>query len=532
MTKTLSLLLIMGLLGSSFGLTRVNAQTTNTNSGSRPVLIPNSKPYTTEGLKNATGRAGSANITVRALMAKDNSTDVEVSTADLDRGTNAPGQLTKVQLKTFSQNDEVVYTKNYNNLTAGGYFRTTLTDVQRGQPLQIQTNVRGIDANRTGVVTVLDNVKLRPDLKADRLTAPSEAAVNSLVDITATVREMNNDVGATAACVLYVDGTAVDRAAGITVGKGDAVSCAFTQRFATTGIKRLRVSIEDVTPGDYDTANNSATADVQIVNPEPLLNYDAYAREGSYGSFYRNEFHWRGSNGTYTEQGDNGSGDYQMHSKEQIIVLNAWINKPTFFPINMSAKEIAGDGTIFNLISVSSINPDYESFYTVGTTDGSFTYKQQSAVRYYNGGYLSFYTNGPLDPQNAPLPGITQFHYHRFEGKVTYYSSGFGYYWNSQQGVVYNYSYNNSQVQGSEFTTSWGNQVKLESSFGAVNDSTVYAINPVINLTPIVFSYHDPFTCTEYSYINGNETWFQKYCYESFSRGEIKEGYVFYYPQP
>jgi hypothetical protein len=101
--------------------------------------------------------------------------------------------------------------------------------------------------------------------------------MNTPVNIAATVREANGDVGARADCVLYVDGAAADRADGIWVDAGGLVTCAFAYTFAAPGVKRLEVRAEGVTPADYEPANNSAAASLEITS-DPF-HYSAFARD-------------------------------------------------------------------------------------------------------------------------------------------------------------------------------------------------------------------------------------------------------------
>jgi hypothetical protein len=381
-------------------------------------------------------------------------------------------------------------------------------------------------------VTVLDNVKLRPDLKAERLTAPESSPVNSLVNISATVREINHDTGATANCVLYVNDAVADRANGITVGSGDTVNCAFTQRFDSTGTKQLKISVENVTPSDYDPANNSVAGQVQIISPETLINYNAWAWEGSNELIDRYERYWRLSDGTYAEQYDYAYNNRWTYSKVQSVNFYSWTGRASFFPINMSVKEIAADGTTVKSTSYTNLNPDWENNWTINDGDNTYQYKTQVFERSQNGLYMYFYTQGPVDPQNAPYPGYSQLYYTRWEGKVTYYSSYFNRRWNNQDGEIYNYSWNNSGVDGSE-QTSWGNQLRLESSFGTAGDSTVYVARPVINLIPNVYeSPYTPFTCTESSYNNAGVIWFDKQCREYYYKENSRYGDASDYSQP
>jgi hypothetical protein len=94
------------------------------------------------------------------------------------------------------------------------------------------------------------------------------------------VSEGNGDVGARTDCVLYVDGAEADRARGIWVDAGDAVSCAFLHTFASAGEYRVRVAAEGVNPADFDPSNNAAEGTLRVVDRHAIsLGYYASARD-------------------------------------------------------------------------------------------------------------------------------------------------------------------------------------------------------------------------------------------------------------
>lgn len=247
------------------------APTRSASPNDRPSFVhDNSVKYQDAGSHPTTGHAGSASIMSRALFAKDGSTLVESTTGALDGGL-PPGSISKVQAKLVHGTSES--TNNYNGLSAGGYWAQTYATLGHRDLVDLHTNVRGIDGNRTDVVFTEDTVKLRPDLKASDLAAPQQAYVNTVVHVEATITEINHEVGARASCVLSVDGSPVDHAEAIWVDAGDAVTCAFLHVFPTVGKKAITVSATDVVPGDWDTANNSVGGSIEIVTPEIRLGW-------------------------------------------------------------------------------------------------------------------------------------------------------------------------------------------------------------------------------------------------------------------
>lgn len=235
-----------------------------------PTLVANGTPYANTSKPNATGRSGAASITARALIGKDGWTQLEVTTGALDGGAS-PGNLAQVQVKALGPNDDPVFTLNYNRASSTGYWTTSYEGLARGTTLQVQTNVRGIDRNRTGVITVREMIKLRPDIVVSNLTNPAKAKRGQTVNIDATILETNGDVGAYTECVLYVNGTAVERIPSVWVNAGGSVACAFMRTFTSVGRYALAVAAENVVPGDYDKSNNSASGSIEIVNPTTPL---------------------------------------------------------------------------------------------------------------------------------------------------------------------------------------------------------------------------------------------------------------------
>jgi hypothetical protein len=246
-----------------------------------PVLVPNSVKYRDAGNRPATGRAGSSTLTLRALLGVDGTTEVEATTGELDSPAAPPGTLARVQVKAWDGGDPL-FTRSYDSDEGG--FRASYSGLLRGSRVQAQALVRGIDGARTDVVTAATAVLLRPDL-AVSLVAPPRVEAGTAVPVLATVAETNGDVGARADCVLYVDGAAADRADGIWVDAGDAVACRFSPRLDAPGTRQLEVRLENVTPGDFDPADDAAVAAVFVLRSEQIF-YSASAEDRTYASHF------------------------------------------------------------------------------------------------------------------------------------------------------------------------------------------------------------------------------------------------------
>ena len=241
----------------------------------RPAFVRNAVKYRERGAKPATGRSGTSTLAVRALLGKDGVTELEVTTGTFDPPV-APRPLTRVQVKQLDSKGRPLRTLNHANPGGGGTLAIRYPGLPRGGALQVQGHVT--EGRRTDVVTVTETVRLRPDLRV-RLDAPQQVARGVPVSLAATVSEGNGEVGARADCVLYVDGAEADRASGIWVDAGGAVSCAFTHVFASAGTKRVRVEAANVSPADFDLSNNAAEATVQVTGGGSDFNYTATAED-------------------------------------------------------------------------------------------------------------------------------------------------------------------------------------------------------------------------------------------------------------
>ena len=237
---------------------------TLTKSSTRVLTYPNSRKYRDAGFHPATASVGSATISVRSLLGRSGTTDVEVTTGTFEASSSST--LSSVQVKGYDPRGVQLFTSTNNGLSVSTA-SFPFSNLTRGSQVQVRANVRDVTQTRTDVVAVTDVVHLRPDLTALRIDGPVNALIGAPVNFTASIMERNGDVGARASCVLYADGTAVDRADGIWVDAGGVVACAMSHIFTTTGTHSLEVRVENVRPGDYDDANNTATASINIVQP-------------------------------------------------------------------------------------------------------------------------------------------------------------------------------------------------------------------------------------------------------------------------
>jgi hypothetical protein len=313
----------------------------------------NSEKYSDTGSHPVTGRSGSAVVQSRALLAKDGTTLVEATTGTLDAQPGS-GNIRHVTVTPTLANGTEDETQAYNNLKAGGYWSHTYTGLAHNQAVRVDTNITNLDP-RTDVVTTNDTVKKRPDLSALRLDGPQKAYPNQQVTFTATVGELNGDVGANADCVLSADGHQVDQSQGIWVDAAGTVSCTFQTSFSTTGTKHLSVSVASVVPGDWDTSNNAAQTTIDIVDPTVKLHV--------YFNAYSNHSTHIGTE-TYTDPASSSSTAYSNAYTYSGMYMDAYTYDHQFaFPAQQVSLNLTADGNDAYTNDFASVMGSAQTYY-------------------------------------------------------------------------------------------------------------------------------------------------------------------------
>lgn len=271
------------------------------------------------GIANAdTGNGAQTpySVSVQALEGP-TATDLYVNVTPTSSNYTAPSTLKKIQLKTFDQNDTLVYTRNYNNgvSSPNGTSDIVLTDVVRHQPLQTMVLVQNSQTTNTQVLTATGVVLLRPEMSVDQITAPQTAYVNSLIDISAVIKELNGDVGA-ASTVQILNGSTVLDTANVNVQAGGTSPVAFLAKFSQPGTYNLRALISNVQPGEYDTTHNEKDFTINIIQPDKPMqytsnyNYIDYKITNNYNSYYEHD--------NVTEVGSNDLFQLQASTTDQV----------------------------------------------------------------------------------------------------------------------------------------------------------------------------------------------------------------------
>lgn len=384
----------------------------------RPAFVSNAVKYRDLGAKPVTGRSGTSTLAVRALLGRDGVTELEVTTGAFDPP-SAPRPLTRVQVKQLASGGRPLRTLNYDNPAGGGTATFRYPGLARGAALQVQGHVT--EGKRTDVVTVTETVHLRPDLSV-RLHAPQQVRRGFPVSLEATVSEENGDVGARADCVLYVDGVESDRARGIWVDAGGHVSCAFTYVFATAGTRRVRVEAANVSPADFDPANNAAEAAVQVTGGGSDFDYTALAEDYAERSVQRDSMRTTWDNGQVTEQRS------EVETRHAIQSAALYASMP--HGVSPASARVRVSQSTNGVTVHAGAWPDAAGGYPVLAA-------QPGCTSSWNGGVVVYLcSTGPADG------GVTNVQYLRTASQVTYFGTQhLRTWWSDAPDNVYAYSF-------------------------------------------------------------------------------------------
>jgi hypothetical protein len=457
-------------------------------SGAR--LISNTVKYADTGRKPSTGRAGSAAITALALRGGDGVTELEVTAAPANSASPAQASIQKVKTKATDASGGQIFEVNHTGL-AGPRVVQSYGGLGWGSTLNVQANVTGIDPARTDVVEATVPVLLRPDLQVF-MPAPQTFVRDGVpLALTAYVFEGNGQVGARADCALYVDGVAADRAVGIWVDAGGFVTCAFTHAFTGAGVHQVEVRMENVSPRDYDPANNIARATVEVVAPDNHFSgadasWVENANLSTWSSVWRNKV-----------TGDEGEsrGEYSFAGQQQYANAYGSMNVALATPFTVHAAQSTGGVTVHS----TAWQVDELPYGCASHFDGSAGVFLYVCVITWGGGQ-------------------TTFRYDRATGSVTYHSADYSRQWDAATGTeyVYNQNYDSSQQSGAvvPFGTDYTFAMRFVTPDGTIPSNITFPV------TREETSWGNPETC----YLSDSADYFARSCSSYSSRNATTRG--------
>jgi hypothetical protein len=250
---------------------------------------PNSIKYKDTGIPNATATSTVASIEARALLNRNETTDVEVTTGTFEGGSPS-GVITKVKVGVPTA-DDVLYT-NFNH-AEDSTFSGNISGVISGDVLTVDTNLRGF-SNGTDHATAQATVAKRPDLGVVFVSTPSVAVRGLVGRVRTAIAETNGAVGARATVRLLIDGNEVDRAENIWVNAGGRVNVAFAPVIqAEDGRHDFTIVVDSMNPGDWDDSNNTKTENARVYNVlDEFYSWSATAREEEFDNYDYQKRSW------------------------------------------------------------------------------------------------------------------------------------------------------------------------------------------------------------------------------------------------
>ena len=436
--------------------------------------------YRDTGVPHATGRSGSATLSAQAILGSDGVTRLRVTSGSIRHPGEARGELAKVQVKVWSPDGEKILTENVQRPASGATVELRFPGIPPGARFQVQANVRGIDRNRTDVVTVTETGRLGAAFRTT-IHLPDHVVVGVPTIITATVREINGQTGGTTACVLYVDGREVDRVNNVWVDAGDEVSCAFTYTFGSAGSHDVRVGLENdsADPGLLPPPPSSEGV-VNAQDPNPTPRWTATVMDRTVTTDSRFDISWWKPDGSHKEY-EQSTGE---SPRSQTVSLTGILDRATTFPLASVqlalSSNVAGTFQTASWSGLAAAAPD-----VAGQSCVSQTVAEQ-------GGLFTLCSTG------TGFDGSTTYGYTRFAGTVTYHSRGFNRVWDNVAGTLTYWTWNDAPetYAGGGQMRQLGTSVGIH--LGITDGAGAWEVNATVPLTSFARLLSEvPYTCTE-----------------------------------
>lgn len=250
---------------------------------------PNSIKYKDTGVANATAVTAVASIEARALLNRDDTTDVEVTTGSFE-GDSPSGYVTKVKVGIPAAGG--VQAVNFNHPESAN-FSGNISGVISGDVISIDAQVRGLD-NGTDHAVANAAVAKRPDLGVAFVSVPTFAIKGRVGRVRTAITESNGQLGARADVRLLIGGVEVDRAENIWVNAGGRVNVTFAPLIeAEDGVHDFTVVVDHVNPADWDDSNNTLTEPGRVYNVlDEFYSWSATATENQFEDYDYQKRSW------------------------------------------------------------------------------------------------------------------------------------------------------------------------------------------------------------------------------------------------
>jgi hypothetical protein len=417
-------------------------------------LISNNVKYRDSSAPHATGRSGSARLDGVAVLGSGGVATLTITSSSLT-STAPRGEIAKAQIKVFDAAGTLLFVENHNKLSGRSIETFLLVGMAPGMRIQVQANIRGIDARRTDVVTITETVRLAPALTVDA-QLPPDGHVGQPVVITGTVTEVNGDQGTRADCQLWVNGVQVDAAAGIWVDAGDAVSCAFTWTPTGPGNYDVEIRVVGGGSGGGQTTVPSDGGTISV-NSGITSGYTAQAEDRSVATTNVLDYTWwrpDGSNKQYSNTETNTE-------RTQTIHAQGTVDRAVQFPLAAVDLSVTSGGVTWQentwLLVASALDNQ-------GRPCASIDISAHGAM------FFVCNLSG----------GGSAWGYERFAGRVTYHSTGFSKTFDVRDGYDNYYTWNDG------YTTSESGGRMRDFNGGVTLNVRITDAGGPVTFTPVI----------------------------------------------
>jgi hypothetical protein len=322
----------------------------------RAALHFNSEKYRDLGIRPTEARSGFAMVVADAQFER-GETQLELTSVDPADPSRQLGELVSVEVAARDRSGRQLMRREYRGLDAGSRFTTALAGLLPGMTLEVRSEVRG-PGGVSATVIATPRVSHRPDLTVLSVSAPAVVTLDVPTIIVATLAELNGQRGARADCLLFDGTTLIDRAEDIWVDAGDAVSCAFSPSFTSTGPRTLTVRVDHVRPQDANRHNNSGLVSFDVVVPTPggpAVSYSADVRDVDFQRADTFETTWTFPDGRLYLEVNTA---YDSTGREQSVLFTAVIGAQVTFPLTRVDLSQSTGGVIIHSARYDQLEPD------------------------------------------------------------------------------------------------------------------------------------------------------------------------------
>jgi len=292
-------------------------------------------------------------LTTTAMQDVNLLTDMDLKVQPLLNGNTTPAIASEIQLKSFDALGQLRWTKNLQNVALQqlapnlslGHLQ--FNDALPHQPVKVKMQVPDSTGKNTEILYAQAVVLLRPDLAVENLHVPPGAEPCQVVNIMATVRELNGDLGAFTTVYLYDGDQWVDTAWYVWIPPRGSADVVFSHVFGQSGTRAFKVVAGDVTPGDYNPTNNTATGSIEI-GPRPFSPVSFYANYDRQLYEHQEEY----QDPYYTSL-------YHENVTNESLYAGFSLTPNLPFPFQMVAIQLSADGVVRENYQLSPLDADY-----------------------------------------------------------------------------------------------------------------------------------------------------------------------------